>query len=87
MLEPSTAFDLIYVPQPKAEHTAIRKELRILEERLESAAETLLTRAPRRVPRSSLQRGGPALVVVIEVTRWSDAIGVTPCLTSLKKAA
>lgn len=53
MLEPSTASDLIYVPQPKAEHTAIRKELRILEERLESAAETLLIW----VPRSSLQQG------------------------------
>jgi len=43
VLEPSTLVDLMYVPQPNAEY-AIREELRILEERLESAAETLLIR-------------------------------------------
>lgn len=72
MIEPSTALDLIYVPQPKAEHIAIQEEPRTLEERLEGAAETLLIRPHMRGFRDGLRgqascRGGPAPVVVIEV--------------------
>jgi hypothetical protein len=49
VLETSTALDLICIPQPKGEHSAVREVLRILEERLESAAETLFTRSHLRV--------------------------------------
>jgi hypothetical protein len=72
VVEPSPALDLIYVPQPKAEHTAVREELPIREERRQNSAKSLFPRPHLRREGDGFRcqvsrRGRSAHVVIIEV--------------------